>query len=204
MHVFFRRSTIIGSLLLMTIHALGQNNQPQTLFASQGTNKNKLGFFVAPSIGFTKMDGAAATLQHVRAGVSLHNKFSAGLYYSGSLNDIRSKSEPTPNVYLDYRSFGGFVEYTAWANRLVHVTFPLMVGWGEVEYDREEGAANLGEANLFQVEPAALVELNLHKHLRLHGGAGYRFVGNMTYRNLDQSNISGLTVYLGLRIGLFR
>lgn len=188
----------------MQVQAQNSSNPPRTLFGDKAFSTQHLGFFVAPSLGFTQLDGAAASLLHVRGGVALNRKFSVGGYYSKSMNDVRSKSEPTPGVYLDYRSIGGFVEYTAFANRLVHLSFPLMLGWGEVEYDREDGPANLGEANFFQVEPSAMLELNLHKYIRVQGGAGYRFVGNMSYRNLTQSDISGLTAYIGLKIGLFR
>ncbi len=69
--------------------------------------------------------------------------------------------------------------------------------------DNEDGVAGLGESNFFQIEPVALLEINLHKYVRLNLGAGYRFVGQMEYRNFDQSDISGLTGYLGLRIGIF-
>lgn len=70
--------------------------------------------------------------------------------------------------------------------------------------DNENGDAGLGEANFFQIEPSALLEVNLHKYVRFNIGAGYRFVGQMSYRNLNQSDISGLTGYVGLKFGLFR
>ena len=68
----------------------------------------------------------------------------------------------------------------------------------------ELGVGALGEANSFQIESSALLEVNLHKNVRLNIGAGYRIVGQMEYRNFYQSDISGLTGYLGLKMGLFR
>lgn len=105
---------------------------------------------------------------------------------------------------MDYWSAGGFVEYTAWSNKLAHITLPIYFGAGEVEMDNEIEEIELGESTFFQVEPAALLELNISKYIRLNAGAGYRFVSNMNYRTLDQSNITGITGYLGLKIGLFR
>jgi len=70
--------------------------------------------------------------------------------------------------------------------------------------DNENGDAELGEANFFQVEPSALLEVNLHKNVRLNVGAGYRFVRQMEYRNFNQSDISGMTGYIGLKFGLFK
>ena len=81
---------------------------------------------------------------------------------------------------------------------------PVNLGISEVQMDNSIGNAGLGEAKFFQVEPSAMLELNLHKYVRLNAGAGYRFVSNMKYRNFNQNDISGLTGYIGLKIGLFR
>jgi hypothetical protein len=70
--------------------------------------------------------------------------------------------------------------------------------------DNEIGEAGLGEANFWQVEPSALLEVNLHKNVGLNLGGGYRFLSQMEYRNFDQSDLSGLTGYVGLKFGLFK
>jgi hypothetical protein len=113
-------------------------------------------------------------------------------------------SETVPNVYMDYWTVGGFAEYAVFSKKVAHLTFPLFIGYGEVQMDNENGDAGLGEAQLFQVEPSVLLEVNLHKFVRLNAGFGYRFVGQMNYRNFDQADISGLTGNLGLKFGLFR
>ena len=150
------------------------------------------------------MDQSSTTLLNVRGGINLKDKFSFGLFYSTSLNEIRPRSEVIPNIYMDYRSFGGFIEYTLLAKKAIHLSFPVYVGYGEVEMDNEQGSARLGESNFFQIEPSALLEVNLHKHIRFNAGAGYRIIGNMEYRNLNQSNLSGITGYVGLKFGLFK
>jgi hypothetical protein len=166
-------------------------------------DKEALGFFVAPAYGFTQMDGSNAHLFHVRAGATFKDRWALGAFYNVSMNEIRPVSELLNNVYMDYWALGGFLEFTAWSKKLAHVSFPLYVGMGEVEMDNEAGEARLGEANFFQIEPSALLELNLHKYVRFNLGAGYRIVGDMTYRNFNQSDISGITGYVGLKFGLF-
>lgn len=97
------------------------------------------------------------------------------------------------------------LEFPAWfilEKILFHVTLPLYIGFGEVQMDNENGEIDLSESNFFQIEPAALLEVNLHKYVRFNMGAGYRFVGEMDYRNFNQSDISGLTGYVGLKFGL--
>ena len=150
------------------------------------------------------MDGSGASLFNLRGGLSLKDKFSFGAYLSTSLNEIRPQSETLPNIYMDYWTVGGFAEYTLFSKKLVHLSFPLYVGYGEVQMDNEIGDVGLGESNFLKVEPSALLEINLHKYVRFHVGAGYRFVGSMNYRNLNQADLSGLTGYVGLKFGLFR
>jgi hypothetical protein len=197
---------IIGCLFLFNSNTLAQDNrEAKTLLGSgKPINTKDLGFFVAPSFGFTQMDGSAASLFNLRGGVNLKDKFSVGAYFNTSLNDIKPKSETLPNVYMDYWTVGGFTEYTLLAKKMIHLSFPLYVGYGEVQMDNENGDARLGEANFFQVEPSALLEVNLHKYVRFNMGAGYRFVGQVNYRNFNQSDLAGITGYVGLKFGLFR
>lgn len=177
----------------------------QTIFGNNTSLSAKdVGFFVAPAVGFTQMDGGAASLFNLRGGVSLKDKFTVGGYFSTSMNQIKPLSETVPNIYMDYWSAGAFVEYAAFSKKAFHVTFPLYIGYGEVEMDNEEGRAGLGEATFLQVEPAALLEVNLSKNVRFNVGAGYRVVGQMNYRNFDQTALSGFTGYVGLKFGVFR
>jgi len=181
------------------------NNEARTLFGSGNPFRmENLGFFVSPSFSVSQMDQATASLFNLRGGLNYNDRFTLGAYFNTSMNQIIPDSETIPNVYMDYWTVGGFVEFTLFPKNVFHVTFPLYVGYGEVEMDYVYGGVDLGEANFFQIEPSVLLELNLHRHVRFNIGVGYRVVGQMTYRNFDQSNISGLTGHIGLKFGLFR
>ena len=187
--------------LLANSFILSAQESPATLLEKKSTlEKEYVKFFLAPSIGFTQMDGDNTTLFYLRGGLTLKDKFSFGGYFNTSLNEINPQSETQSNVYMDYWSVGGFAEYTWNASKLVHMTFPVYIGMGEVQMDNQSGDAGLGEANFFQIEPSALIEVNLTNFLKLNFGVGYRLVGNMEYRNFNQSDISGLTGNLGLRV----
>lgn len=182
-----------------------ENNEASTLFGSVSpVSTQNLGFFAAPTLGLTRMDGSSAGLFNLRAGISLKDQFSLGAYFNTSMNRIYPQSETLADIYMDYWTVGGFAEYTLLSKRLIHLTFPLYIGYGEVQMDNESGDAGLGEAYFFQIEPSALLELNLHKYVRFNVGAGYRFVGDMNYRNFNQSDLSGFTGYAGFKFGLFR
>ncbi len=202
---FFALSVLCLFIFQSNISAQ-ETNEPKTLFGNgklKSFNKEDIGFFVAPAYGITGMDGSVASLFNVRGGISFKDKITVGSYFTTSLNEINPESETLPNVYMDYWSVGGFAEYTLLSKKVVHVTFPLFVSYGEVEMDNESGEAGLGEANFFQIEPSAMLQVNLHKYIRFNIGAGYRFVGQMDYRNLSQSDISGVTGFIGLKFGMF-
>jgi hypothetical protein len=57
------------------------------------------------------------------------------------------------------------------------LTFPIFIGYGEVQMDNEMGDSSLGESNFFQIEPSVLLEINLNKFALFNVGAGYRHVG---------------------------
>lgn len=180
-------------------------DEAETLF--KGNNpftKEKVGFMVAPSYGLTSMDQSTASLLNLRGGINFSDKITIGGFFTTSLNQIQPSSEAIPNIYMDYWSVGGLFEYTLFAKKVVHLTLPLYVGYGEVQMDNETGITGLGEENFFTLEPTALLEVNLHKFVRLNLGAGYRILGNMNYRNFNQSDISGLIGYLGLKFGWFK
>ncbi len=201
----FHYAFTFACLMVFQVNMFAQNNQKaKTLFGSgKSINKKDIGFFVAPSYGVTQMDGATTSLFNLRGGINLKDKFSFGAYFNTSLNEIRPQSETNQNVYMDYKTIGGFAEYTLFSKKVAHLTLPLYIGYGEVQMDNENGDAGLGEAKFFQIEPSSLLEVNLHKYIRFNIGAGYRFVGQMNYRNFNQSDISGLTGYVGLKFGIF-
>lgn len=182
-----------------------ENEEAKTLIKSKNLiSTENLGFFIAPSYGITQMDGASVSLFNLRGGVSINRKFALGAYFNTSMNQINPESETVPNIYMDYWTTGGFLEYTVLSRNIFHFSFPLYVGYGEVQMDNESGDAGLGESTFFQIEPSALLEINLHKNVRFNIGLGYRFIGEMNYRNFNQSELAGLTGYAGLKIGLFK
>ena len=204
MNVSYFLFVLCAVLVPVTVSAQ-ESTEANTLFGNGNRlNMKDVGLVIAPSYGITQMDGSGTSLFHVRGGASFRDQVTLGAYFNTSLNDINPQSETVPNVYMDYWSVGGFAEYTLLSKKIVHLTFPLYLGYGEVQMDNENGDAGLDEANFFQIEPTALLEVNVSKYLRFNLGTGYRIVGQMEYRNFDQSDISGLTGYIGLKFGLFR
>lgn len=193
---------IICSLVTIINNLSAQENKPETLLKSK--NWGKIGFMASPNIGFTKMDKANVITMNLRSGIIFGDCITIGGFYNFSMNEFVPKSETLPGIYMDYQAFGGFVEYTFFSNKLLHASFPLLIGGGEVEMDSKDYDPGLGEANFLVIEPGILCEINLHDYVRLNLGVTYRAVGKMSYRNLDQSAISGISAQVGLKLGLFK
>lgn len=190
--------------ILLFIHimpAIGQIGQPKT-FLNDGS-LHPSGFHLSPSLLFSSIDRASVSILELRAGIIFDQKFNIGPYAALSINDFIPQSETFPGIYMDYRSFGGFLEYTLAASQLVHATFPLKLGYGEIEMDAEYGSIDLDEANFFLVEPSCLLELNLHKHAKLNLGIGYRWVTEFAYRTITETQLTGIVWRAGLRFGIF-
>jgi hypothetical protein len=195
--------TLLQSALLVALISSSLKAQDsETLFGD--ISWDQIGFMVEPSAAYSPIDGATAILGGARAGVVLADKFTIGGYYSFNLNNIEGNSIPVTGEYLDFQAGGGFLEYTLHADRLFHLSFPLYVGVGEVQWDSEDFDLDWEDEDMFfMVEPAVLCELNLWKYIRLNGGVGYRVVTGVDYGQLDNAALSGITARIGLRMGLF-
>lgn len=101
------------------------------------------------------------------------------------------------------------LEYTWKPDRLLHLSFPLSAGMGEVDW--KDGSPfsgqepDFGEDNFFFIQPGAMLEVNLSSFARLYGGVAYRWVpAGVDYRGLDAADISVPAGVLGIRAMLFK
>jgi hypothetical protein len=204
--VFLALPFLFFSTLFQHPLAAQDSTRLQTLFGNGARlSIRDIGLFAAPTFGVAQMDGSTTMLFNLRGGLNLKDRFSIGGYFNTSSDEMYFRDELNPDAYLDYWTAGGFMEYTLFPKKLIHLTIPVFFGYGEVgkEYENQDDLDE-EEGNFFQIEPSALLEINLHKYVRFNLGAGYRFLGQINHPSFDQSDLSGLTGYLGLRLGLFR
>ncbi len=174
--------------------------EEETLF-KKGENGSNLGFVFATGLNVSPMVESTGAIFHMRTGLAVNKNFAFGGFYQATLNDLEPLGEQ-PGIYMDYRAAGAYLEYTVQPTKLVHVSFPLLIGMAEVEMDNEAGSAGFGEENFFVIEPGANLEINLHKNLRLNAGAAYRITGDLAYRNVDTSDVQGFVGSIGLKLVL--
>lgn len=198
---------LVGALLLCLWQWAG----------AQSTSQNSLfgafqpGFYAGSSIQYGPVADAGAAFVTVQGGVTFGSSWAFGGMYGFSVNEFTPATEADPDVYLDLRMGGLSLEYTWKPDRLLHLSFPLAAGVGEVELDWKDGLPfsaqepSFGEDNFFFIQPGAMLEVNLASFARLYAGAAYRWVpGGVDYRGLDAADISGPAGVFGIRIGLFR
>jgi len=133
-----------------------------------------------------------------------------GLVSGVSTNTIASDNEP----YYYQMGYGGLqLEPVLFPDRLVHITLPVLIGFGGVSeslyhpYDYDFGYwddYNEGESSgFFVVEPGANVQLNVTRWMHLDAGAYYRFIQSSNLSSSTDSDLSGLGGQISLKFGWF-
>jgi hypothetical protein len=108
--------------------------------------------------------------------------------------------------YLGFGYGGLLLEYIISPRELVHGSVQCVIGGGGVSYTEEWkcGEAYTWESDaFFAVEPAANLMLNLHRHVRAGIGASYRYVAGVEFEDLSDSDLSGATVHILIKFGVF-
>jgi hypothetical protein len=195
---------IILSAVVLNITAQ-TNEEAKTLF---GNGKPHIGYFINPSCQFGNFAGANAVIPGIGAGVILNKKYSLNILYKLTVTE-RTPAGEANQLYLHGQWFGFKAEYSLKPEGMVHLNFPLEIGAGEIELDIKDSYENdqiiipSGDAWFAYLEPGVAVEINLQKFIKLNLSAGYRFVSDVTFRNISEKDLKGFSFTTGLKIGLF-
>ena len=136
----------------------------------------------------------------------LNDKWEIG---AGFLGSMRHSNEIYSND-LRQQFSALSLAYTPNANKLVHLSFPLMIG--VIRYQDEMMLASMpgpgrrydnlywrNGRNAFGLQPGINAELNVHKYIRLFAGANYR----LAIGKDELPELSGLSGQVGLKVGFF-
>jgi hypothetical protein len=186
----------------------------QTLF--QGKIKS-FGLSVSPTFQFGPMGPQAG----LSLALHLNNKWEIGGSFTRSLRGEREAIAMEPKIGQQFHALS--IAYTAKANKLFHLSFPLLIGAittqraltpiGIMEPNTQpqpnpirgvhggirhgdmfwDGPKSLG------IQPGIQLELNVLKHVRVFTGANYRFALGENSTDAMQ----GFVGTLGLKVGLF-
>ena len=205
------------------LFASTQLNAQQTVLIKQDSTKkiqtlfqgkiNSFGLSVSPTFQFGPMGPQAG----MALALHLNNKWEIGGSFTRTM---RSHQEDYVIGQIDQQFHALSIAYTAKANRLVHLSFPLLIGAIQFRENtplliadpytqtnpimgghggfRENGMMWDGPKAL-GIQPGVQLELNVLKHLRVFTGANYRFALGEN----STAAMQGFVGTLGLKVGLF-
>jgi hypothetical protein len=192
------------------------SDKMKTLFSSfKNPFKNKdgspklqyLGLYVAPEFQYGQVAGQGTTLAGASGMVLLNKHW--GLGVAGYATTQRSFAPTSVGQRLGLWYGGAKIEYTVQPNRLVHLSFPLLVGRGNADNRQNDGWFGRGSrgSSFGVVQPGVNLEVNVLRFVKIFAGASYRFAVGVRNRdaslNLSNSQLSGLNTSIGLKMGLF-
>ena len=183
----------------------------QTLFISPV----KVGWWLSPDFGWTRLDGRDACMSGMSGGVILNHSVSIGLGFYGIMN-TQNFSYPgiseLEDLYL-YAGYGGLkLEYRLQPLKKIHVAFPLLIGGGGVSYStwgNEWSSSdyhhdfNFAEDTFFAFEPGVNVGFNLLKFMRFDTGVSYRFASAIELPQTSSSLMNSFNLNFSLKFGKF-
>ncbi len=223
-------------LILLVVSSLGAYKA-----SAQDTVKTLLhlkspktwGLYVAPEYQYGQIKNVFTSYVGGSAMLMLNNRFAFGLTAQGSADEGFSPAGISP--LLVRNEFGGLkFEYVVKPASAVHISFPLVIGGGNLRADstsyvgivkdENDGGGkgnhngNYGgkndnrgySAEYGVIIPGINIEANVVKHAKLFVGASYRIPFSVTTNNataatlLPTTAIQGLSINAGIKVGLFQ
>ena len=162
------------------------------------------GWYVAPTAGFTSIDGQLGYLPGLRAALMLNGKFGVGVaanFMATDQTEIHDGSNSN-----EVRHVGGYVgayaQYVFLFDHFVHGYADTTIGsggWCEQSIGDHCKVRHFGF-----VEPTLNLELNLTRHVRLATGVGYRLaIAEKVAPGQSRHDLAGVVARTSLVIGAF-
>jgi hypothetical protein len=119
-------------------------------------------------------------------------------------------------VYLVGGYGGLFMEASPIDRKVLHISFPLIIGGGGAEYlsmdtypeFEDEGEIDydhrqMSNSPYWVVEPGANIEVNVAGFMRLYAGYSYRWMMGLKLENTESNAFNGSNFNFGIRFGKF-
>jgi len=189
-----------GFLFLFFVAYASAHAQQETL-AGEGFQS---GGFGGPVLKITPINGKTGILVGGRGGWIINHTFILGGGVYGLATDIAtSVPGPSGNSFVNF-SYGGVeLEYIHHWDRLMHLSFGLLIGGGGVG-SRSSNGSNDGDSKaFFTMEPWVHGNLNVTASFQISAGVSYLWVTGANSPAASDSQLSGVAGILLLRFGSF-
>lgn len=212
---------------LKTTNPDSHSSKIHTLFGNgNGSCKISHGFFIEMNGGYSMFGSKSVFLPGISMGMILDHHWTIGA--TGSFLGNRDGLHES-NIYYDSSTskmhgaylnggYGGLLlEYTLLPNSKVHVSFPLLIGGGSMDYTpsihhdstfsnfshKEFHHNYISRDRFFVVEPGVRLEFNLVRAMRLGIGISYRYSPDFKLQNTSSDLLNQFTAKISLRFGKF-
>jgi hypothetical protein len=179
------------------------SDEPATLTGSRGFLKHN-GWYIAPSLGATTLDGHFSSLVGLRGGWLINRQFGIGLAGNAFGWDTTHIDTPRANTRVDGGYGGLLLQYVIGSDKLVHGSIDATIGGGALCYDAVSSRRDCNDALTFFVfEPTANVELNVTSFMRVAVGGGYRFTAIDDTSTAYKPELGGFVARTSVQFGQF-
>ncbi len=173
-----------------------QDDEIQTLF---GDRPFRISGFGGPFMTFSTLDGEFAHMMGGGGGVLLGDFFFGG-YGLGLTNNIPYAGTDDE---ISFGHGGLWLGYNYMSKKLVHPSFHVQVGWGEIRQRERYGGYTDDGDNIMVITPTLEVEMNITRYFRLGLGGTYRSVMFVDAEGYSEKDFSGPEVLLSFKFGWF-
>lgn len=174
------------------------------------------GWSVSPAVKFTAFDDDFAVLAGGEVSWIINHSFALGAGAYGLTTEHHPGSVLAGYLWTADQSrtemgyAGMTLRYVGLSDRVLHPTFDLLIGGGELDahrnvegWYREDDVDNSKVDGFFVLEPSVNAEINIVRFMRADVGAGYRFVSGITEWSFSNGDVGGPSVTLMLKFGRF-
>jgi hypothetical protein len=206
-------------LILITTIAFSQKatdtTQLETLFGKGNLLAQGYG---SAQLGFSKLDDTGVLLVVAEGGVIINRKIGVGATVTGIISsqttDVYYAANDEETAAVVRGIYGGAkFEPLLKPHKLVHISFPTVVGGGMLFYmtDRSNYVDSNGKYNrreidsdpFFYIEPGAAVEFNITKFMRFELALTYRYVPTLSLNSTPDNGFNKVTTYINFKFGKF-
>lgn len=201
----------MAAVAMLVFAALAQdegNNEIKTLM---GSKPHSNGGFIALGGGYSQIAEKDAFTSTFRAAWIIDHGFAIGLAGTGFSNDLYVGHSSGSDYSSIQGGYGGILmQPIIFPKFPVHISFPVLLGVGGAAsvstYYNEPWDAYWDmsdETFYFIAEPAAELELNLVKWIRLSMGVSYRFTSPLNLYGYGNHDLNGFSGNVTLAFGKF-
>ncbi|HPD65088.1 MAG TPA: hypothetical protein P5050_05965 [Bacteroidia bacterium] len=200
---------LLAIILLNATAAFSQNDDEiKTLFG----NELKFGGYGSFDMKFTSISNHASLLLGGKGGCILNHQLVLGGGGWGLSTPVRLVlsdglgHDSTGRLNFGYG--GVLFEYMLFPTKAINLSIPLLIGSGSAklyyrDYNLFFDNALIESSTFFVLEPGIDIQLNLLSFMRFSLGASYRLISGTFLENLDDRDMSGLSINASFKFGYF-